>query len=413
MKAKHTTPRLVKGPKPTNIPKGSNIEKEWAKNVWYVNYSFNGKQQRIKGNLNRIKDYKEKAYQAEVLIQSIKDDLYNGFNPEHPELFIEQLTKETINLSEAVNNFIADCKRHTRKKSVQSYQSKLRYLVETYQNKQLKDITAKDVERYIHSKIHNTTPARLYVNGKSVNRNKVIQWTPATVKAAKRIFTTFFNWCIREGYIKENPVSNIDNKKIRSEVEASDRHVPFSLEDATSIMQYLDENDKFTAFFCRFIYSTCLRPGEIRQLKVKDIDLQKSQIRVPLSAMKNTKKENKDLLDIEPNFLVELNKINLHAYPKEYYITSKDINLIVGKENIGVNYAYNRFRAALTKLNLHEKGYDLYSFKHFGNIQRLNNGWTIAEIMKANRHSSFSMTEIYLKKITQQTDISKKEIPKI
>jgi hypothetical protein len=67
----------------------------------------------------------------------------------------------------------------------------------------------------------------------------------------------------------------------------------------------------------------------------------------------------------------------------------------------------------LKKLNLHEKGYTLYGFKHTSNIQRLNNGWTPAEIMKANRHTDIKSTLEYLKKITNQTDISKKEVPSI
>lgn len=58
-------------------------------------------------------------------------------------------------------------------------------------------------------------------------------------------------------------------------------------------------------------------------------------------------------------------------------------------------------------------GYTLYSFKHYSNIQRLGNGWNIAEIMKANRHGSVSMTDNYLKEITRDTEISKKAVPAI
>jgi hypothetical protein len=46
-------------------------------------------------------------------------------------------------------------------------------------------------------------------------------------------------------------------------------------------------------------------------------------------------------------------------------------------------------------------------------LQRFQAGWTVAEIMKANRHSSITMTEIYLRDLNKITDISKKEVPKI
>lgn len=79
--SKYTTPKLYTGKAITFVPKGSTKSKELAKNIWYVNYTYEGKQIRVKGDLNRIKDASEKEFQAQVLLESIKLDLANGYNP--------------------------------------------------------------------------------------------------------------------------------------------------------------------------------------------------------------------------------------------------------------------------------------------------------------------------------------------
>lgn len=410
---KYTSPRLSKGKKPVRIPKGSTLEIEWAKNIWLVNFSFNGKQHRIKDDLNRIKDPKEKKYRAEVLLQSIKNDLKNGWDPNNPEAFIAKVTQENILLQDAINIYLEELRTYARPKTVGSYGSKLRYLLESFPKKQVKSFTTSDIEKYIHGKIHNTKPARLFMNNKSIELSSAQPWTPNTVRSAKGVFRAFFQWCIKNNfYSGDNPVSKVEAKKIRSEVEAKPRHIPFTKADIDVLMKFLDEHDKPLAFFARFIYFTCMRPAEISKLQVKDIDFQKHQLIVPLSVTKNTKKLGVDRIDIDKNLQAEFSRLKVQDYPLNSYLTS-DSEAIIGSKSIGANTAYKRFVKALKAVGLDGKGYTLYSFKHFSNIQRFHNGWSLAEIMKANRHSSIAMTENYLKHINRDTDISDKEVPSI
>ena len=410
---KYTEPRLVKGKKPIKIPKGSTLEKEWAKNSWYVNYSFNGKQYRIKGNINRIKDHKEKAHQAEVLLQSIKSDLKNGYNPENPNAFYAQAAQENIILPDAVKIYIDQMKTYSRDKTVSCYDSKLLHLIDAFPKKQVNSFTSKDIEKYIYDKIHSKKPGIIFIKGKSYKLKKAKPWTANTVRTAKGYFHTFFEWCKTNNYLKgDNPVSKVEAKRIRSEVATKDSNVPFTKEDIDSIMTYLDKHDRLTAFFCRFINSTCLRPGEISKLRIKDVDLVKKQISIPLDITKNTKKNTIEKIEIEDNFLAILNKLNLSEYPKDFFLISNS-ETIVGEKSISGNKAYKRLKKVLKILGLDEKGYTLYSFKHFSNIQRYLNGWSLVEIMKSNRHSSITMTEKYLRGIISFADTSKKTVPPI
>ncbi len=408
-----TEPKLCKGKKPVHIPKGSNLNIEWAKNDWYINFSYNGRQYRIKEGINRIKDHVEKEAQAELLLKSIKNALKNGYDPENPVSFEALVQKEKMTLAEAVEKYLLELKTYARPKTVGSYQSKLRYLMEAFPGKEVRSFTPRDLEQYIHGKIHSDKPAKLFLNNRSIELKKAIPWTPKTVKSAKGVFSAFFQWCIaNELFVGDNPVSKIESKKIRSEIAPKDRHIPFSQEDISRLMGYLNENDKTVAFFCRVIYSTCLRPGEIANLKVKDLDINRGKITIPLDTTKNTKKNTVDIIDIEPNLLKELRALFTEDYPKDYFLTSTS-DSIIGAQSVGSNNAYKRFIKALSALGLDKKGYTLYSFKHFSNIQRFRSGWTLNELMVANRHSSLIMTEKYLKNINRDTDISKKEVPAI
>lgn len=409
----YTMPTIYKGKKPVNIPKGSSLEKEWAKNIWYINYSFNNKQIRVKGDLNRIKCHKLKAKNAEVLRESIRIDLENGYNPLKKEEYLKKLLQHDITINQAVEKYLIDLSEYARPKTVQSYRSKLHYLIEAFDEKTINSFTAKDLQDYIVKKIKNGEKARVFLHGTYHQTNKTTAWTPNTVRSAKGIFRAFFQWCISKNYYTDdNPVSKIENKRIRSEVYTPPRNIPFTLEDNARIMAYLDENDKLIAFFCRFIYYTCMRPGEISKLKINDLDLENKRIIVPLNVTKNTKTKNVEEVVIEENLLHELKSLKLEHYPKDYYLISNN-ETIAGAKPLGKNIPYHRMKKALKILGMDKKGYNTYSFKHFSNIQRYNNGWKIHEIMKVNRHSSIAMTEKYLKDINRETDISNKSVPKI
>jgi integrase len=414
---KYTIPKINKGKEPVTIPKGSTKEKELAKNVWYISYTFNGKQYKVKEGLNRIKDHKQKTSEAESQRESIENDLKNGFDPEDQTAFIQKQIKQEITLADAVKNYLSDIE-HTRPTTAKNYESKLKYLVEAFPGKPLKNISGADITRYLRSKIDNVQPDKMTMKGKIYQLESTTKWTNKTVQNARTYFRTFFNWCIHkeQGYISENPITDVLQRKIRSEATAKDTNIPYSEKDTKTVMTYLDEHDPYIAFICRFIYSTCLRPRELCQLQVKDLTYPKAdawQITIPLSAMKTTKKTKPDVIDVEPNFIEHLEKLNHTQYPDNYYLVSDDEINIIGAEPIDPDKPYKRLRVVLKKLKLDQKGYTLYSFKHTSNIARFNKGWLLTEIMKANRHSDIQSTLEYLKHITKSTDISKKEVPKI
>ncbi|RWY47849.1 tyrosine-type recombinase/integrase [Mucilaginibacter gilvus] len=407
---KYTTPVIKKGKEVTFIPKGSSKLAQAALNVWYIEYYYNGKQVRVKGGLNyHNDDHIRKQYEADVLLQSIKDDLVHGFDPANPKAFVEQERKALMTLADGISLFKDyHVKHQSRSKTVGTYMSKLNALSNYIPGALLKDITTETLENFVQSKISDGTYAH------------------NSVKSAKRIFGTFFTVMIKLGYSTSNPKDGFD-KKIKSTKEVADKHTPYTDVDLKRVFNYLDLNDKYAAFFCRTIYYTCIRPGEIRGLRVGDINLTNGTITIRASVKKTTTDNKNQIVDIDRNFLKELEKLNLNQYPKDYYLTGSTLN-IVGETPVGVNTPYEKLITALKNIDKQDlidnptiknedritnKGYNLYSFKSTSNIKKYNSGWTLSQIMKANRHGSISMTEIYLKKLGTFTDTKHLEVPAI
>jgi integrase len=406
---KYSTPELKKGKEITSVPKGSSKTIEQAKQTWFVQYMYEGKQIRVKGGLNRIKDYAEKAYEAEVLLNSVKEELKKGFNPLKPKEFIEALRKEYILLSDAIQEFKEYHKKHgSRPKTISTYLSKLNSLSAQYPDILLKDLTTKHLEDFVLHKI---------TNGK---------FSQDSVKSAKRILNAFFTVMIKLGNTQVNPKIGFDNK-IQSHQEVSDKHVPYTDPDLKKVFQYLDTNDKYTAFYARMIYYTCIRPGEIRGLKVKDIDLKKRLITIRASVKKSTTNSKSQTVEIVENFMKELEQLDLENCNPEHFLVGSTTN-IIGEVQVGINTPYQKLITSFKNIDkkeslenpylkdsekLQNKGYDLYSFKHTSNIKKYNSGWTLAQIMKANRHTSVSMTELYLKKLGAFTETKHLNVPAI
>jgi integrase len=411
----YTIPTINFGKKPKSIPKGSNLQKELIKNYWNINYSFNGKQYRVKDGINRIHSYKERLAAAEILRDSIIHDLKNGFDPENPEIYYSKLTKKDISLKDAIENYKLDLKEHAKKKTIESYSSKLHHLLYQYQSKKLHEITTNNIEKFIRGKINNTENDIMYQNGKFIEINRVTKWTPKTILNARRIYKTFFNWCAKsdQSYIEKNPLDELELKKIKSNVAPKISNVPFEEDDLKKLMEHLDLHYPFEALFCRFIYFTLIRPGEICNLKVQDVKMNLKIIIVPVEVMKASTKIKHDEIPIADDLYKILTRLNISNYPGNYYLFSEDKESVFGEVKFDYDKVYKLLKKVFKELEMDNKGYTLYGFKHTSNIKRFNSGWKLTEIMKANRHTDVQMTLEYLKNITHQTDITNLKFPSI
>lgn len=398
------------------------MEKHYTKPIlkkttkaWYVEFfclnPVSGKMEQVrkKANLNRIKDLDHREREAELVIFAYHNRLLKGWNP-FDEAGNVQLRKDTVSITikEAKDLFE---KYHndleTRKKTIQTYASKLNYLIAHFpEDTKVNTITTQQLNEFFLD----------VVNMVNADTRKE-KWSNETYKAGKRILNSFFNWLLKEKYITVNPLTGLDKIKINK--HTPDVHAVFSDEDFTEIRRRMKLYDPYSYFFSTFILSTCARPKEIRQLTLANIDLENGRITLPASIHKTNKKRT---IEIEPDLRTALEALELDKYKPTDFLVGDTTN-IIGSTQIGENTPYSRFVKILKgdiinrkyKLegdkaleDLSNKHYSLYAYKHYSCIYRYTKlGWSIGSISKLINHGSPLMTEKYFKGLNKYIDNSK------
>ncbi len=386
-----TVPFIHTGKVPARIPRGSNKLAEIAKNKWYVEFHFHDhrveapRRFRLSKNLNRLKDYQQKLDAFTELLSSCINDLNGGWNPIEEQIGPIEIpagSGNSLHLKDAIEKFLEyHVSKGNRPKTIGSYKSKLKLFIE-----HLGDVEVGRITDYHITEFLNTC-------------EKTRDWTGVTYNFARITLNNLFVYLRRHKYTVVNPATGLESRKeIKTEL-----HQVFSDEDFTKIMDWLRLNDPYALLFVKTIYYTCIRPKELRQTKLKHIDITHDRIIIPANISKNKKAIP---VQIDKTLKTELLAIGIKDYPSEFYLFG-DINKIIGPTMIGENKPYNRFQSCLKALNLTGKNYTLYSFKHLSNVRKYLAGWTIAEICAANRHSSLVETETYLKDLMKFIPVTK------
>lgn len=389
-----TLPQIYMGNAPENL-KGKKLQEHLMKNSWCISYSYDGKQVRVKQGINRYKTYDERLIHAQALLVHITKKLNDGYNPHDEKAWVTKVLVDNLTLTDAIAQFkdYHEHKVHSKKKTIQTYMSKLKALDKHFPDMMLRDIETADLEAFVYSKIK---------SGDFANES---------VKSAKRILSAFFNFCLHHKYIEKSPYSGFD-KKIKSVKQTPKKHRPFTSEELKTIMDYLDEHDAYCAFVCRFLYYTCLRPSEIRNIKLEYIDMDKRTLTLPAHDKKVTHNYAPDIIHLDDTTIALLESVNLSSFPSDYFLIGCTTH-IIGKNKIGENTPYNRFRKALETLNMHEQNFDFYGIKHTSNIHRYQQNWSLPEIMKINRHTSLLMTMEYFKGLGINIDMHQRTVQPI
>lgn len=272
--------------------------------------------------------------------------------------------------------------------TLKAYKYKLNLIDEVYGKHDLENITTHDLETLLKEQIRKGN------------------YSQVTLNQAKKCFNIFFNWCISAKYITESPSAGIG--KLKSDKDTEERMNPFEEEDFNKIMEKIKAEDNPSLYYnINFIYHACLRPSEIQELKVGDIDIVNKRIRVKASVAKSNKL---DYVPIYPALQAIIKDMGIDNADKDDYLFSRDSKnpkkSIYGQYRHRDDYFADWFRLILKDLDLYEgKGYSIYCFKHTSNIHKVDANWKTSELQKLNRHSSIDQTLTYLAKIKKVTEI--------
>lgn len=208
-----------------------------------------------------------------------------------------------------------------------------------------------------------------------------------TIHARISLIKSLYNQAVKNKIIKENPLA--EYKKISY---SSRSKMYFSDDQILNIKNHLlKSNEKGLWLACQLCYYCFIRPGELKGLKISDINIHTNKIEVRGEISKNKKTQKVTI----PTPLIK-DIIPLTKEAPEKYLFGK--NFIPDYYNNGSKYMQEHFKKVLKKLGI-TGNFSFYSWKHTGAVKAVKAGINLKEIQIQLRHHSLDMTNEYLKNL--------------
>jgi integrase len=200
-------------------------------------------------------------------------------------------------------------------------------------------------------------------------------------------FRTFFNLLVEKDYIPKNPFREI--KRI-PEQQTNKRY--FTEPELKKYIDWVQQYDYNMYVISGLCYYCGLRPKEICELQVKDIDFKNNIILVSASTSKSKKVR---YITIPKVFKNDLERY-INDSPQSYYICGAGL-LPTNKKTAPTRIA-ERFAEIRSRLKM-DKDLYFYSLKDTCAERLLKSGFSIKDLRDLFGHSSIGITDAYLKNI--------------
>ena len=197
--------------------------------------------------------------------------------------------------------------------------------------------------------------------------------------------SSFCSWLVEKQFLERNPI-----EKIKSLTEEEKKRTALSAEDLGKLNQYLMKHDPYFLLLCQFEYYTFIRPDELSNIKLSDINLNEQKVFIASTISKNRKDGMVGLNDSLIRMMLDL---KIFSNENNYYLFGKGFKPSLKKSTPRVYREYfNKVRA---KLKFPDT-YQFYSLKDSG-IRDLANAEGIVIARDQARHTDISTTNKYLK----------------
>jgi integrase len=194
------------------------------------------------------------------------------------------------------------------------------------------------------------------------------------------------------------------NKKLRKDSKPA---LYFQKHHIAMLRPVMEAQDPQLWLFCQCIYYTLIRPGELRELKIADIDFEMALITITSDLSKNKKTEKVAI----PNELLRVfMEHELYKYPPDYYIFGSTGQ--PGDTKRRKDHFSKKHHQMLQQLKFDTNKYKLYSWKHTGAVGMVKNGIHIKQIQQQGRWHSLDQVNEYLRSlgVNELTDLKSKHI---
>lgn len=356
---------------------------------WFVYYSFINpitlKFQRIKvyEGINYCKSIDDKENYAMKLCDEIDKQLKAGYNPfesdKQAEILILQNEREFLIKNQKSNPCISDgfmqfmhqkTHKNRSKQTIQSYNS---YIVKFHAyllaigkaNMKVSELTTEiivDMMKWIEKE---------YRIGNRTYNNHIT------------FLITVLNWFAAKPrkWINMDDFDFGTDTELEKKTSRPEKHTYFT-ENAMQRMKDSMNDNPNLLFYAKFIYYSCMRPDEVRNLKIENIDRQAKIIRI-------VGKTDHRVIPICEELSEMILDRNIDNFPMSHYLIGKEGE--VNSKMHSENYYSKMFRELRYKAGLTDK-FTLYGLKHTRVIHLSEAGYRDAEIMQLTGHTS---TESY------------------
>ena len=197
--------------------------------------------------------------------------------------------------------------------------------------------------------------------------------------------STFCAWMVEKGYLKENPSSKI--KKIKEDVK---KRSDLSTTELVTLQTHLNKTNKHFLLACLMEYYTFIRPIELAQIKLENIQIKEQRVFVPGAISKNRRDGMVGLNDEIIRLMVEL---KIFDRPGHSYLFGKDFK---PSETMADSRIFREYFVKVREALKWDDSKQFYSLKDSG-IRDLANSEGIVVARDQARHSDISTTNKYLK----------------
>jgi len=367
------------------------LNKRWYV-VFYVPHEKNPKllvRKRVSHDINYTDNEQVRIYRAKAIIDYYTNMLHQGAvheareEPEAPQEPEDEQDEGVnplkITLTEAIAHVRNKKKQTMREGSNDNYTSLFNALQAFLKERAKPGLRLKEAGSPILHSFFDWMQQKRKLSNKTYNNYHI------TLHAVYNYF------CNR--YPRQFP-RNLVKKVARLPVETGDAHKPFTDKQVALIKQEIIRREDWQLLlFVEFLYYGFLRPRkEARLIKVEY--LKEKTIFIPASISKNKTAEH---IVIPPGLEKAIQRQGLREYPGRFYVFSASGK--PGEKPVAETYFYKRHKEVLEAVGLYGGDYDMYGYKHTGNINLFKSGADLKHLQEQNRHLNIAQTYTYIRQL--------------
>ena len=360
---------------------------------WFVYYSYRNpftlKFERIKiyEGINEYKDLIDKNKLADELQGEINKALKAGYNPfeveeeglkEFQQIQAEQLVMDnpkSPTLLDSFKQFLESRRdRNLESDTIRTYESYIGKFENYLFENRLADVRLDKIDT-------------MFIKDCLKWMQSHHEWNSTTYNNHLDFWVTLLNWFAKKPryWLKRDEFDIGDDGELDRKNAKVMKNQYFVDTVAVKVKEKMKQYPKLL-FFSRFIYFSCMRPDEIRNLKIENVDVKGRYIKI-------VGKTNSRTVPISDELAEMIISLHLEKYPSNYYVLGQ-FGEVSDKQH-SENYYTRVFREDVrVPLNI-SSNYTLYGWKHTRVVDLLNAGYSDAEIMGLTGHRDTASYDKY------------------